>query len=1455
MKRLIIFSYLLSSVLQLFANRIDKSGEISTREEWSDTICITGDISIVQNGELIILPGTYIEFQDQYKISLKENAIIQAIGNVSDSIIFTALDPNDGWFGFRMDSIWQTADSSIFDYCKIMYAKTTNFTNGGAIEIKKFNKIRISNCQFSYNKTNTRYGGVLYADSSNIKIIACEFSNNYSGSGGAIYIINSSPTIKNSNFTSNEAYWWGSAIYIKSCNINISNCNFYNNFIPSTRGEVIFIEKSDGIISNVNITNNENKAFRLYHSEVSLINALIANNGNEIGAIEILACNPKIINSTIVNNFGYNVGGIDCWYAKPEIINSIVWNNHGGEKELTFEGDGYFPKIINSNVKDGFNLNIPDSLYINNISKNPKFNNPNPNVGFNNDYKEANWQLLACSPCINKGDNDLIPDTINYDLFGLPRIFEDTIDIGAFELQDSKLPLLGRKTIYVKAESSGSGDSWNDALGSLQEAIDYPVVCYEGIDIWLAEGNYYPDTTNIIDKRTSTFKLRDNVTIYGGFIGNETLLEQRNFNINKSILNGNWGQTDAHEDNSYSVVTANFTDSTSVLDGIAVVEGNSAGSGFAHENGAGIYLHHSDMMIKNTTIQDNYAGSSGGGIYLDYSNLQIINTNIYNNQASSYGGGAYFTNSHPKIVSSKIINNAVLYSFDGGGFYLQNSNPAIINSIISNNESSKYGGGGGIYCSYSSPIILNSLLANNKSGRYGRGGGAIYCSLSSYPVTTNTIFWQNYDYEGIEHFSAHSDIEIKVINSNVQGGNKYGISTNNYVNNIDTLPRFISPSLSVGISDDALSANWNINPCSPYIDKGTIDDLSVSIPSKDILGNTRILGSSIDIGPFEFDGVVAGLEPKLIIYVKPGETGSGQSWDDPIGDIQKAIDIPLGCHMKKEIWVAQGTYYPDTTGLEDSRSASFILRNNNEVYGGFNGTELNISERSIVENATILSGDIGILENDEDNSYNVIKCFNLNPSSILDGLFVEGGYASEYLDNGNGGGVLCINSNNTFRNLTIQNNFSNYDGAGISCFNSGLQLSNSLIKDNYADGNGGAVSIKKSIPVLLNNKIVNNYANGNGGAIYSYESFVHTINCIIANNEGYTGGGYFSAYSNSKLINSTITNNRGHFNHTGGIEVRDTLLIQNCIIWGNTNNVEKNQIGINYNYDLIVKNSDIEEGNTFGLIEEKYIDNIDSIPGFVKPIKDVGISDKATLSDWNIGKCSPCINKGLNEGVLEIVEQDINNNPRVFNSIADIGANEIQDLRRQAPEDILLTNNKIKELLPENTFIGKFYMGNENENIEYYFSDNDYIYNYDTTYFSIRADSLFSDEIFNYNYQRDFSFFAKALNEYGCSMEKEIFIEVLDSITTTGFEENTENEFQITIYPNPARNYLMVKSKSEITLDAEIRIYSLEGKLVKIITPNTKQTYINVSHLNKGSYNLIILKNGIKKVAKTFVKE
>jgi hypothetical protein len=128
------------------------------------------------------------------------------------------------------------------------------------------------------------------------------------------------------------------------------------------------------------------------------------------------------------------------------------------------------------------------------------------------------------------------------------------------------------------------------------------------------------------------------------------------------------------------------------------------------------------------------------------------------------------------------------------------------------------------------------------------------------------------------------------------------------------------------------------------------------------------------------------LPSSTIWYVNGVATGSnnGLSWANAFTSLQSALaDAQAG----DQIWVAQGTYKPTNS---TDRTISFALDNGVAVYGGFAGTETQLSQRDWVHNLTTLSGAIGTPGN---GSYHVVTDTGTAGPTVLDGFTITGGNA------------------------------------------------------------------------------------------------------------------------------------------------------------------------------------------------------------------------------------------------------------------------------------------------------------------------------------------------------------------------------------------------------------------------------------------------------------------------------
>jgi hypothetical protein len=255
------------------------------------------------------------------------------------------------------------------------------------------------------------------------------------------------------------------------------------------------------------------------------------------------------------------------------------------------------------------------------------------------------------------------------------------------------------QTIYVKEGHNGTGASWERALGDLQTALR---MAKPGMQIWVAAGVYTPAKGN---DRNAAFIVPDGVALYGGFAGNETSLQQRNWEVNRTFLSGEIGGPGS-EDNSYTVVYTKNVSAATVVNGFFITGGAANGhgeKGDIRRSGAGWYNDgangRSNPTIENCVFFGNY-GRDGAGLY---------------NYAKN-------GNASPIISNCRFESNRV--DLDGGAIYNDGSygvcNPRIENCMFKDNEAN-YGAGILNQSTHgeTKPLILNCIFISNLS--YLRG--------------------------------------------------------------------------------------------------------------------------------------------------------------------------------------------------------------------------------------------------------------------------------------------------------------------------------------------------------------------------------------------------------------------------------------------------------------------------------------------------------------------------------------------------------------------------------------------------------------------------------------------------------------------------------------------------------------------------------------------------------------
>ncbi len=288
--------------------------------------------------------------------------------------------------------------------------------------------------------------------------------------------------------------------------------------------------------------------------------------------------------------------------------------------------------------------------------------------------------------------------------------------------------------IYVKQGAQGDGSSWENAFGSVQQALAY-ARAHKGVHIWVAGGVYVPCTNG---DRNASFHIPDGTVMLGGFAGHETSPTQRNWEQNRTILSGEIG-TPAANDNSYTVVYTRHVSSATIVDGFIITGGMA--NGISHYTG--------DLK------------RSGAGWYNDgskgYSNPTILNCVFTLNRgrdgAALYNSGMSGV-ANPRIENCRFINNYA--DLDGGAIFNNGSSgmasPLISNCLFEENEAQFGAGifnladGGEVRPTVTRAIFRRNLAYTSGSSVYNaRETGGISDAQIDYPTC---IFHENRDKVG-----------------------------------------------------------------------------------------------------------------------------------------------------------------------------------------------------------------------------------------------------------------------------------------------------------------------------------------------------------------------------------------------------------------------------------------------------------------------------------------------------------------------------------------------------------------------------------------------------------------------------------------------------------------------------------------------------------------------------------
>lgn len=635
-----------------------------------------------------------------------------------------------------------------------------------------------------------------------------------------------------------------------------------------------------------------------------------------------------------------------------------------------------------------------------------------------------------------------------------------------------------------------------------------------------------------------------------------------------------------------------------------------------------IFLNNSAIVNHGFSPPDsNYSpaehGDGGAIVCFQGVDAVIRNNTFQTNHADAYGGGLHMRQwSNSLIDDNRIIGND---SSLGAGIHITyTSSPTVRSNLIKGNQASSLGGGG-IYVYYlSNPLIEKNTITENKSDN----GAGIAVLFSSSSTIRNNLIIKNIDGAGIR---VRSDSIPIITNNTIVANTAFSASTGGGINYDTNAAPVISNNIiasnnnSYGIyaTSAALVIKYNdvwANSAGNY--NSTVGDktgVNGNISVEPHFVNPDVNDYAIN---YDSDCINAG-DPNFI----PATNETDYDGDPRI--LGQYVDI--GADEVWPVWnvSAGGQYETIQEGIDDANDGQTIIITQGR-YMGTGNRDIDFKGKVItVQSADPNKFDIAV--------ETIIDC-NGSQAQPHRGFIFQNGE----------------DANSVLAGLTITNGAGIAQGGAVYCYAGSPTIKNCNIIANSADYGGGVSCGDNDNASIVNCIITANTAAQNGGGIYTYRSNSAIINCNLIGNKAQTGGAIASSgEGNLSIVNSIIRNNRA----TQGNQMALMAYQQ-----------EISEATVSYD--------DVESGQAEVYVEPSMIlnwltGNIDIDPNFV----DGGHWDDANTpqnpdddffvsGNFHIPPQSPCFNAGDNNPV-SVGLRDIDGEQRIFDSIVDIGADEV----------------------------------------------------------------------------------------------------------------------------------------------------------------------------------------------------
>ncbi len=1172
---------------------------------------------------------------------------------------------------------------------------------------------------FTFKNGTSGDGSVFHvADSSSLKLNDLKFES-CTGSCGVIdcnnaYVEMTNVTIDGS--TSGE--WdWGGAMRVRGDNgsLKATDCVFTNN--SAGFGGVIYVSawseaEFDRCVFKQNSANYYGGVFYVEGGELTLTNCLMTGNTAQDN-YAVIYCESM-----------YDTGYEEWWegelmWAEPANAVSMTnvtsfGNSAANGKTMRLGGEDII--ILNSVLRGAIDGTIDSINYSNAIAAYSGTGNITSDPLLN-----TQGYLAGNSPCIDTGSTTGAPAS---DLDVQTRPVGNGVDMGCYEYKDTDSDgIIDVIELAAGLDPNNPNDAVGDKDGDTISNID--------------EYNLGTDINNVdtdgdgINDNTEIDIGYDPLKITRFFYVDSTQTDDSGDGLSQASAKKSIGAAvtvakNSGTENIIRVADGTYNGSSNrdiVFDGYNIkIEGADKATTIIDLEGQGrfLYLQNGENLqskLSNVTVK-NGQSDRGGAVRIGSAGITLEDVIFIDNHSTWRAGALMIENGIVKITNCEFISNTA--SENAGAMSQENSSVEVISCLFRGNAASGNVGAFMIYGNSAVTSIFKCVFNGNSANDTA---GAIRVENYSNTTVTNCLFMNNSagNYGGaVYHYNDNAG-SLKFVNctmlnnrskntSGIKGNYKTELLNciiNDELSNMGTVT--YSRTMYDFVGDGNITAEANLNGSgmlitgSPCINAGS----SASAPLTDILGESRPVGSGVDMGCYEFkdsdlDGipdaveVAAGLDPNNASDAsgdKDGDTITNLDEYNSGTDINNVDTDSDGIDDNVEIannynpLVYTQIIYVDNAKADDTGdglslatakktiSAALLLKNNSKenvikvaagTYTGSGNRDMDFGGTD-VKLVSISGKDVTIIDLEQSNRFLYVHCGE-SLSSEVSGFTFKNGTSGD-------GSVFHVADSSSLKLNDLKFESCTGSCGVIDCNNAYVEMTNVTI-DGSTSGEwdwGGAMRVRGDNGSLkATDCVFTNNSAGFGGVIYvSAWSEAEFDRCVFKQNSAnYYGGVFYVEGGELTLTNCLMTGNTAQDNYaviycesmydTGyeewwegelmWAEPANAVSMTNVTSFGNSAaNGKTMRLG---GEDIIILNS-ILRGTIDGTIDSiNYSNAIAAYSGTGNITSDPLLDSYGKLTS-----SSPCVDTGITNGAPTI---DLEGETRPYGSGIDMGCYEFR---------------------------------------------------------------------------------------------------------------------------------------------------------------------------------------------------